>query len=108
MIKPLTAINKWTETYDIDDTDWQEIFMLPYTICNETDLQSFQYKIINRFLPCNYTLSIWYNNILETCQYCHNNIDTLVHYFVHCQDVTVFRKQFEKMWKRIYECWFPI
>ena len=53
-----TAIQKWTEVYDIKEDEWGNIFRLPYRICSETDLQAFKYKIINRFFPCNYTLSI--------------------------------------------------
>ena len=72
------------------------------------DLQAFQYKIINRFFPCNYMLSIWYSDITNICQYCHQQSDTLVYYFVYCTDVAMFWKQFGKMWKRIFEFWFPL
>ena len=64
-----TAIQKWTEVYDIKEDEWGNIFRLPYGICSETDLQAFQYKIINRLFPCNYTLSIWYSDITNICQY---------------------------------------
>ena len=104
--KPPTAVTKWTETYNITEDEWEAIFRMPFRICIETDLQSFQYKIINRFFPCNYTLSIWYSDISDTCQYCQKESDTLVHYFVHCSDVIIFWKQFEKMWKRVFDMWF--
>ena len=42
------------------------------------------------------------------CQYRCKEVDTLVHYFVYCGDVVIFRKQFEKMWKRIFEFWLPL
>ena len=64
--------------------------------------------IINRFFPCSYTLSIKYSDITNICQYCHQQSDTLVHYFVYCTDVAMFWKQFGKMWKRIVEFWFPL
>ena len=103
-----TTIQKWKEVYDIKEDEWGNIFRLPYRICSETDLQAFQCKIINRFFPCNYTLSIWYSDITNICQYCHQQSDTLVHYFVYCTDVAMFWKQFGKMWKRIFEFWFPL
>ena len=81
---------------------------MPFKICIETDLQTFQYKIINRFFPCNYTLSIWYSEISNMCQYCCKEVDALVHYFVYCADVVIFWRQFGKMWKRIFEFWFPL
>ena len=42
------------------------------------------------------------------CQYCCKEVDTLVHYFVYCADVVIFWRQFGKMWKRIFEFWFPL
>ena len=94
----------------LGEDEWGSIFRLPYRICSETDLQAFQYKIINRFFPCNYTLSIWYSDITNICQYCHQQSDTLVYYFVFCTEsvVAMFWKQFGKMWKRIFEFWFPL
>ena len=97
------AIQKRTEVYDIKEDECGNIFRLPYRIYSETDLQAFQYKIINRFFPCKYTLSIWYSDITNTCQYCHQQSVTLVYYFVYCTDVAMFWKQFGKMWKRIFE-----
>ena len=105
--KQPTSVKKWAEVYDISEHEWETIFSLPFKICIETDLQTFQYKIVNRFFPCNYTLSIWYSEISNMCQYCCKEVDTLVHYFVYCADVVIFWKQFEKMWKRIFEFWFP-
>ncbi len=103
-----TAVAKWNETYNIDEQEWEIIFGLPFKITIETDLQSFQYKILNRFLPCNYTLSIWYSTISKICPHCCTEVDTLVHYFVYCNDVVIFWKQFEKMWRRIFHIWFPL
>ena len=42
------------------------------------------------------------------CQYCYKEVDTLVYYFVYCADVVIFWRQFGKMWKRIFEFWFPL
>ena len=95
--KQPTFVKKWAEVYDISEHEWETIFSLPFKICIETDLQTFQYKIINRFFPCNYTLSIWYSEISNMCQSCCKEVDTLVHYFVYCADVVIFWKQFEKM-----------
>ena len=38
-------------------------------------------------------------------------VKKLIHWFtifVYCADVVIFWKQFEKMWKRIFEFWFPL
>ena len=68
--KPPTAISKWAEIYNIHVESWTYFFMTPFRACIETSLQTFQYKIINRFFPCNYTLSIWYKDVSNICQYC--------------------------------------
>ena len=54
-------------------------------------MQSFQYKIFNRFFPCNYALSIWYENEDAICKHCHNNeIDYMEHYFFYCKKTVIF------------------
>ena len=97
--KQPTAVKKWADVYDISEHEWETIFSLPYKICIETDLQTFQYKIINRFFPCNYTLSIWYSEISNMCQYCCKDVDTLVHYFVYCADVVISGNSLRKCGK---------
>ena len=106
--KPPTAISKWAEIYDMHVDSWKYIFMTPFRVCTETNLQTFQYKIINRFFPCNYTLSIWYKDVSNICQYCSADIDTLLHYFVECHDVALFWSGFKRWWKRNNDFCFPL
>ena len=108
IIKEPTAIAKWESLYGVQD--WAEIFKLPFTVTFETDIQSLQYKIIHRFFPCNYTLSIWFRDISRECSSCLPEIesDTLEHYFIHCKQVVPFWKKFEEMWKSVYKIWFPL
>ena len=44
-----TATRKWNELYAIDMDSWTYYFKLPYDVCCDTELQTLQYKIINRF-----------------------------------------------------------
>ena len=53
-------------------------------------------------------LSMWYSEISNMCQYCCKEVDTLVRYFVYYADVGIFCRQFGKMWKWIFEFWFPL
>ena len=103
IVKPPTACNKWSEIYKIDPEMWQSIYKQPFHICQETELQTFQYKIINRFFPCNYTLSLWFKETSSLCHTCHTYVDTLQHYFVLCHDVTLFWTFFSRWWKGIFE-----
>ena len=63
------------------------------------EIQSFQYKIINRFYPCNYVLSIWYKEKNAKCQYCAFERETLDTFFVTCTKVSSF-------WQRLSSWWY--
>ena len=93
-IKP-KCISKWEEHYCYVDFDWKNIFTLPYTVARETSLQSLQYQIINRFIPCKYMLKIWNKEESDLCQFCHET-DTIEHLFVKCQKVVPFWKSFNQ------------
>ena len=106
-MKPPTAVTKWAEVYNISEHEFETFFRLSFKRSIETDLQTFQYKIIHRFCPCNYTLYVWYSEISNMCQHCHK-VDILVHYFVYSTNVELFWKLFEKRWKRNFEFWFVL
>ena len=48
---------KWEEYFPLfknaDITTWPRIFEMPFKITHETKLQSFQYRVIHRIIPCN-------------------------------------------------------
>ena len=57
--KTPACIAKWEEGlgYNISSIDeWQTAFELPFKCCEETFLQSFQYRIIRRIFSCNHWL----------------------------------------------------
>ena len=87
--KQPTAVQKWTETYKIPKEEWSDIFQLPYKICCETKLQTFQFKLINRIIACNYNLKLW--NIVNSsdCNYCLEE-DTMEHFFYSCLKIKLF------------------
>ena len=52
-----TAIEKWINRFPIlNDTIWREIYKRVFKVTAEPYLQSFQYKIIQGILNCNYNL----------------------------------------------------
>ncbi len=57
-----TCISKWHTNYEninvnIDEI-WNRIFYLPFKICTQTKIQSFQYKLIHKVIACNAWLKI--------------------------------------------------
>ena len=89
------AEEKWKKYLDKDDLHWEHIYELPYKITHETAVQSLQYKILHRFYPCNYTLSIWYENQAPECSSC-NEVDFLEHFFFHCPEILDYWQSFEE------------
>ena len=79
-----TAIEKWNEKgFLISQEDWRVFYRMPYLITRDTKVQSFQYKILHQFFPCNYWLSKWNIDIEENCDMC-GHCDTIEHYFIFC------------------------
>lgn len=103
IIQSPTATRKWNEMYDIDQDTWAYYYKLPFYVCCDTELQSLQYKIIHRFFPCNYTLSIWYPDLPSDCQVfeCVRHRDNIEHYFFHCHSVSAFWKSFMRFWNNV-------
>ena len=96
-IEPPTAVKKWEEIYPDIDFNWEFIFCTPFITSKETSIRSLQYKIINRFFPCNYTLNKWYPNQSSACDFC-GETDTIEHYFYSCKHVEIFWSSFFKWW----------
>ena len=90
------SVNKWIEYNPfMEKFEWSVLFKLPNVICSEPKMLSFQYKILNRFITCNYNLYLW--NV-STSQYCDDcqKVDTIEHFFFYCNSVTSF-------WEKVRE-----
>ena len=98
---------KWSKYVDTSNMNWQDIYVIPYNVCRETYIQSFQYKILHRIHPCNYTFSIWYKDKSSLCSNC-NETDYLEHYFFNCKQVMHLWNSIEKWWKNVLEVTFKL
>ena len=45
-----TAMYTWEELYYYANFDWKMLFKIPYKVARETNLQSLQYQIFNRYI----------------------------------------------------------
>ena len=101
-----TCIPKWSKDFpmldDVSADKWESIFKMSFTATRETKLQTFQYKLIHRVIPCNdwlYTIRIKDSN---KCIYCSTDtIDNLSHFFVYCKNVQQFWMNFICWWNRL-------
>ena len=98
---------KWQKYLDIEDIDWDYIYQIPFLVSRDTAIQSLQYKIINRYFPCNYVLSKWYPEHSDKCNHCQN-IDFLEHYFFLCPNLEIFWNGLSRWWLSNIECTFKL
>ena len=98
------CVKRWEAQYSIESEHWQNIFLIPFQSCRETYLQSFQYRIIHRILPCN----SWLNNIgvsdTNLCKYRYcdsNDIDNIQHFLIHCKLTFKFWQNFKQWWNTL-------
>ena len=95
---------KWSKLIkslqDPEETVWRDIYNMSFKITRETKLQTLQYRIIHRIIPCNE----WLFNIKikdnKTCNFC-NEIDDIAHFFIYCKLVKLFWKTWSKWWNSL-------
>ena len=96
VIKPPTAIDTWMNIFPFLETkDWHIIFLRTFKITQETYIQSFQYKIINRIINWSdelYNLKIKSYNECDEC----GEVDSIEHYLCYCKTSTNFFNQFKE------------
>ena len=99
-----SCIKKWTEIFpkfkDSDPEIWNTIFRMSYNATHETVIQSFQYRIIHRIIPCNKWLNTITVKETNICNYC-DEVDDMFHFLLYCNKVHEFWVSFYKWWNRI-------
>lgn len=68
---------------------WKFWYLLPYRISREVRLQSFQFRVMHRIIPCNKYLSLIRIRESSTCSFCEEE-DDLYHFFLGCSDTNTF------------------
>ena len=71
-----------------------------YKSVQETQLQSFQYKIIHRIIACNKKLFDMKIKDSPTCNFC-NKIDDIDHFFFYCPIVQTVWRLFFNWWNNL-------
>jgi hypothetical protein len=97
------CIKKWEEEFPImiscDSDLWERIFSRCFEITEETKLQSIQFKINHRIIPCQNKLYNWKIATSNTCLYC-NDIDDIQHFVLKCPKVKTFWFGLLNWWNR--------
>lgn len=91
--KSNAAYTRWLEGEDglriPDAQEWSNICRRAFSSSRETKLQSFQYRILNRILPCRVFLKRIKISDTDTCRFCQEQ-DTVAHFLVKCSLVRDF------------------
>lgn len=95
-----TCNYKWEQIYENHSFNWENIYCLPYIVARETSLQSMQYRIINRYIPCRKNLFKWKKVENEKCPFC-DQVDNIEHYFYEC-------KQTKPLWRNLFDLWITV
>ena len=95
--EPPKGERKWLKYANVNVEDWSEYHQLPYNVTRDTAIQSMQYKVLHRFFPCNYILSVWYKDLSDKCSYCEET-DHIEHYFYKCTSLELFWHSIENWW----------
>ena len=101
------SIQKWEEYYYYLDFDWKYLFKLPYLVARETKLQSLQFKVLNRYIPCKDVLNSWGKEESNKCLTC-NQIEDLEHYFCDCDNIRPFWISFNHWFSTIFNMHFQL
>ena len=85
-----TSVHKWSVIYpNITIINWPNIFKLSFVTTRETRLQSFQYRILHRVIPCRkklYEMGLVESSICTVCP----EVDNIQHFFFKCSYVNDF------------------
>ena len=78
---------KWDNIFDLDESEWTDIFKLPFIVTKNTKLQWLQYRINQYILATNKFLHK-INVINEpNCTFCQEEVETIEHLFWNCDVV---------------------
>ena len=80
---------KWERDLELNDLNWDNIFVRSMNICKDHKLMEFCYKLIHRMVATNKELYIYGIEPNDNCYYC-GNPDSIIHTFVECHFSNTF------------------
>ena len=88
---PPTAQKKFQEKFPQLETDWKEIYSLPFTVSIETKICEFQCKILNNIVFTNEKLFRLKLTESPLCAFCNRETESIEHIFFYCDFSILFR-----------------
>ena len=87
---PPTAQKKFQEKFPQLQTDWREIYSLPFTVTIETKIREFQYKMLNNIVFTNEKLFRLKMINSPLCTFCKRENESIEHLFFYCDVTMIF------------------
>ena len=90
---PEKSQNKWMKDcglVDVENLDWESIYLLPRTCTLSTKLRNFQFKFLHRRITTNsflFKIKVSESNL---CCFCQSAQETLLHLFWECPNTEAF------------------
>lgn len=89
----VSSQSKWNENFSVtietQNEYWAEIYKRPYMSGRDTKLQSFQFRICHRIIPCNKFLRNIRIRPDDNCSFCQEQ-DSIQHFLFLCPDTKAF------------------
>ena len=87
---PEKTYQKWKIKLNIDisKNDFLTLFSTMYACTKSTKLRDFQYRVLHSTLVTNDKLSMWGIINDESCSFCHNAPETIIHLLIECETST--------------------
>ena len=90
-LSEIKGLQKWKEYFNnLTDQEWLLAINNIYSITQQTELQSFQYKLLHFIVVSNEQLYKWGLVDSDICVWCDEEIETMVHIFIECEVVKIF------------------
>ena len=92
---PLQSQVKWLSEKDIvgnSTVNWQNAYHLPFLCTSESNLRVFQFAFLHRRIATNDFLCKIGIKQVDSCSFCGETTETLVHLFGKCQHTQAFWK----------------
>ena len=91
--RPVKSQNKWIKDcglIDVEDFDWESIYLLPRICTLSTKLRNFQFKFLHRRIATNSFLFKIKLSESNLCCFCQSAQETLLHLFWECPITEAF------------------
>ena len=94
---PTKSQEKWIADCNIDENSihWKHSYILPFHCTRETRLRTFQFKLLHRRIATNRYLNRIGISLTDTCTFCEQNSETLIHLFWDCVYTQTFWQNFQ-------------